>query len=340
MAANSKNRLLFLKEIFEERTDAENGITVKELQDLYEKQFFVKSTPETIIEDIHALEDYGLEILRISGRRNDYRLLSRKDKITPFEIRILIDLLQSTRSLADEDVKALIEKLEKMCSKHERKRLRGKVIVHSPCRTANNTLPDVVNVLHEAISDDKQVRFKYFHYDIRKKKDYLSYGEPIRVSPYAIIYRDGMYKLLAVPAGKKELVLYRLEHMEEVSISRADRLHQEVFAAANIDFYTRANYFMSASKPVSVVLKAHYSMMDDIVERYGINVKTAMIDEDYFTAEVVDYSAPEFHSWLLAHGGKIKVVSPKRMLTQLTLSARKAFESKEIMDLGNPVSFT
>ena len=57
MIANSKNRLLFLKEIFEEYTNAENGITVKEIKKLYEQKFLTTPLTETIIDDQRCIRD-------------------------------------------------------------------------------------------------------------------------------------------------------------------------------------------------------------------------------------------------------------------------------------------
>ena len=110
MISNSKNRLLFLKELFEEYTDAENGLTVKDIQKRYYQNFLTTPLAETVVDDIHALEDYGMDILHTSGSKNDYRLMKRKDEITPHEIRIMVDLLQTTRTLPDDDVKVLVDK--------------------------------------------------------------------------------------------------------------------------------------------------------------------------------------------------------------------------------------
>lgn len=333
MSANSKNRLLFLKEIFEEYTNAENGITVKEIKKLYEQKFLTTPLTETIIDDIHALEDYGLDIQYTSGRRNDYRLLSRKDKITSHEIRILIDLLQTSRNLPDDDIIALSNKLENLCSMHERKWLREKAYVASTQRTTNKDIPNVLKELYKAIDEDKQVRFKYYHYDMTGKKDYLNYGNEIRVSPFAIIYRDGLYKLLAIRAGKEELTVFRLEQIEEVYISRATRLNHEIFNKANIEFYTQVNYNRRDCVPIK--LKVHCSLMDDVIERYGTNIKTSIIDDENVMVEVNDCGSPGFHAWIFSHDRKVRIIEPEGEIYRMIRNARQAYINSLIVDMKN-----
>ena len=306
MVDNTKRKLLYLKEIFEEHTDAEHGITMKELQQMYEKKVGTPSSPMTIISDIDALAGYGCDIEYPSGSRKDYRLLNRKDEFTPQEIRLLIDLLQTTAAIPDRDVNSLIEKLGKLCSKHERKEISDKVLVNRPVRTNNTEILASIRTLHQAIERNKQVRFKYFHYDVKKKKDYLSYGEDIRVSPYALIYRDNAYLLLAIPAKKEEFFLYRLSQMEEVTISRADRLHQEQYTEARQEYYTKGyrlcndkyNFGERSFKPTNITFQAKNELMDEVIARYGVDVITTMDgDGRFFTAEVTEYSMADFRRW-------------------------------------------
>lgn len=315
MADNVKNKTLFLKELLEEHTDADHGLTMEELRRLYAARYQTTPLPQTILSDIESLESYGqkhgLTILHPAGSRKDYRLLSRKDQITPQEIHLLIDLLQTTKAIPDADVDVLTEKLGKLCSKHERKWLSNQVLINRPIRTDNAEILDSVRTLHEAIHANKQVRFKYFHYDMRKKKDYLSYGEDIRVSPFALVYRDNEYLLLAIPAKRQDFFLYRLSHMEGVMLSRADRLHQELYTDAKREYYTKGtrecndtyNFEEKDFKPHTVTIRANNKAMDEVIARYGMNVKTTVLDEEYFSAEITVYNNHEFRAWLSSHYG-------------------------------------
>ena len=196
----AKQKLFFLREMFAEHTDADHGITMKEIHDKVENQYGIRPDHKTIISDINALESCQVELQRAAGRRKDYRLLKGKDELNVMEVKILIDLIQSSRFLSPAISKTLIRKLEKLCSVHERKTLKRKVIVPNRERSENTNILYAMNSIHEAIEADKQIRFKYYGYDLDKKKFYHHWGNEYRVSPYALLYREGLYTLIAVPA--------------------------------------------------------------------------------------------------------------------------------------------
>ena len=192
------------------------------------------------------------------------------------------------------------------------------MLINRPIRADNNEILDSIRTLHEAINANKQVRFKYFHYDMKKKKDYLSYGKDIRVSPFSLIYRDNEYLLLAIPAKKPEFFLYRLSHMEGVTISRANRLHQELYTDAKREYYTKGNrecndiynFGERDFMPRSITIRVDSKAMDEIIARYGMNAKITIIDEEHFTAEITEYNMQEFRAWMSSHPGIRTVFTP------------------------------
>ena len=67
----AKQKLFFLREMFAEHTDADNGITMKEIQEKVKFQYGICPDHKTIISDINALEACNVEIQRAAGRRKD-----------------------------------------------------------------------------------------------------------------------------------------------------------------------------------------------------------------------------------------------------------------------------
>ncbi len=159
MPSYSKQKLLILKDIFEEETDTDHGIQMHQLQDVIESKFGTRPDRKTIVSDVDAMEDYGLEIQRATGGRKDYRLLKGKEELSLMELKLLVDLIQSSRFLSPDIAKKLIHKLGRLCSKHERKKLDRKVIVPNRERSENkNILYAMVHLKeqssHLAVEDD------------------------------------------------------------------------------------------------------------------------------------------------------------------------------------------
>lgn len=61
-----------------------------------------------------------------------------------------------------------------------------------------------------------------------KKKEYHHFGNEYRVNPHALIYHQGIYLLLAVPVKDSRVRVYRVDRMENLEISHADRTQKEI----------------------------------------------------------------------------------------------------------------
>ena len=305
----AKQKLFFLRDLFLEHTDANHGITMQEIQDKIEHQYGIRPDHKTIISDINVLESYGVEIQRASGRRKDYRLLKGEDELNIMEVKILIDLIQSSRFLSPSISKTLIHKLEKLCSIHERKTLKRKVIVPNRERSENTNILYAMDSIHQAIEANKQIKFKYYGYDMDKKKCYHHWGNKYRVSPYALIYREGIYTLVAIPAKDNRIRMYRVDHMEEVEISHADRHEEAVFNAINLEELANSTFGRSIKPQCEVTLNAHVSLIDAIIDRFGMDVKLTPVKDDVCSFSVLVSLSPEFFGWVLSFGGRMKLIS-------------------------------
>ena len=308
----SKEKMLFLRDMFAEHSDTENGLRMVDIQDKVEREYGIRPDRKTIISDIDVLESYGVEIQRAAGGRKDYRLLKGKDELNVMEVKILIDLIQSSRFLPPAISKRLIRKLEKLCSVHERKTLQRKVIVPNRERSENTNILYAMNSIHEAIEADKQIKFKYYGYDIDKKKTYHHWGNKYRVSPYALIYREGVYTLVAIPAKDNRIRMYRVDHMEEVEISHADRHEKAVFDAINLEEFSNGTFGLSFKPQCEVTLNAHVSLIDAIIDRFGMDVKLTSVSDEVCSFTVPVTLSPEFFGWVLSFGGRMKLISPSK----------------------------
>lgn len=306
----AKQKLIFLRDMFAEHTDTDHGLIMKEIQDKVEREYGIRPDRKTIISDIDVLESYGLEIQRAAGGRKDYRLLKGEDDLNIMEVKILIDLIQSSRFLSPTISKKLIRKLEKLCSVHERKTLKRKVIVPNRERSENANILYAMDSIHEAIEANKQIRFKYYSYDLDKKKYYHHWGNEYRVSPYALLYREGIYTLLAVPAKDNQLRMYRVDHMEAVHISYADRLNHEVFDAINLEEFTNRTFGLSYKPHTEVTLHAHESLIDAVIDRFGMDVELTPVNDGLFSFSIPVTLTPEFFGWVLSFGGRMTIVAP------------------------------
>lgn len=75
MEKNVRLRVLYVMELFVQRTDAENGVTMQEILD-WLADHNLTGERKSIYEDIHALKEFGLDI-QYTQTDKTYRLASR-----------------------------------------------------------------------------------------------------------------------------------------------------------------------------------------------------------------------------------------------------------------------
>lgn len=144
---NQKLKLLHLKRILEYYTDEDHGITTQEIRD-HLKQQQIEVERKTVYEDIHALEDFGMDIWHGEYEKT-YRLSSRLFSLP--EIKMMIDSIQASKFLNEKSTQDLIDKLKTLCSHHEARTLEREVIVANRVKTMNHSIHYNVDGIHRAV---------------------------------------------------------------------------------------------------------------------------------------------------------------------------------------------
>ena len=309
----SKEKMLFLRDMFAEHSDAEHGLTMQNIQTEVERKYGIKPDRKTIISDIDVLESYGMEIQRAAGRRKDYRLLKGKDELSLMEIKILINLVQSSRLLPQSSSEKLIRKLEKLCSIHERKKLKGQVTITNRNRAQNTQMIYAMDTIHEAIESDCQLRFHYFQYDTKKRQILTHHGQEYRVSPYALIYHQDVYYLLCVPYKKDNLAMFRVDRMLTVETYNKERENKHIFTRENINRLSSGTFGdeIGAMEEVSFLIR--HKLLDRVYDRFGLDINVQRYDDEF--ALVITSVVPNraFFGCLVTMGDDAIIVSPENV---------------------------
>jgi len=325
MRYSPRRKLLELKDILYEDTDENNGITMKEILNKLQAVCGTKPDKKTVYTDLDVLEDYGMDIVRPHGRATEYRLIRGENELSCVEIKMLIDTVQASHFLTKKQADGIISKLRRLCSKHERKTLNHEVIIANHAKSDNRHILYTMDQIHVAIETNKQIRFQYYTYDMYKRKEYHHFGNEYRVSPFALIYHQGLYILVAIPAKDTRIRFYRIDRMENVVISRADRLHEEVFNEIDIDRFTSGTFGLRASEVRDVTLRCHKSLVDTIMDRFGADVPFTIVDEKYFEITVPAVMNSDFYGWLVSLGGRISIIAPKKARISFEMACRKNY---------------
>lgn len=301
-----KLKPLYILDLLKE-TDEQHPITTKEMIERL-KEFGIHSERKSIYDNVARLIDYGYDILQVSSRQGGgYYLASREFEIA--ELKLLVDAVQSSRFITTKKSRELIKKLESMAGKYEAGKLQRQVYVAGRIKTENESIYYSVDVIHEAILQNKQITFRYMDWNLNK--ELVPRDDAVRkVSPWALIWRDENYYLAAYDAVDELIKHYRVDKMGRVSLSDDAREGMEQFEKTDIATYANGVFGMYAGESEVVTLEFPNRLIGVVLDRFGKDVSIRPLTDKTFQARAAVSVSGQFFGWLSGIGSEVKIVKP------------------------------
>ena len=316
MAGNKqKLKLLYLIKIFTEDTDDQHALTLPQIAEKLDA-YGVSAERKTLYQDFELLRDFGFDIIGQQARRNFYYHMGNRRFELP-ELKLLVDSVQSAKFITDKKSNALIKKLEGMVSKYEARKLQRQVIISGRIKAMNESIYYNVDKLHEAIGTDRQIRFKYFRWNINKEMELRKDGAWYQVSPWALMWDDENYYLVGYDAEDGKIKHYRVDKMWRISVADRKREGKEQFRAFNMPRYTKSLCGMFGGEEVKVTLEAENGMVGILLDRFGKDIPVKPVDADHFRTSVVVAVSSQFLGWIMALGDGVKIIGPDKVVDRM-----------------------
>ena len=312
---HQKLKMLYLIKIFSEETDDSNFLTLQQIiQKL--KDYGVMADRKTLYVDFDELRSFGVDIIMEKIGRNSFYHIGKRDFELP-ELKLLVDAVQSAKGLTDKKSSELIKKLESMVSKYEAGQLNRQVYIAGRVKTMNESVYYNIDTIHEAINADRQIRFKYFKWDLQKKMKLRKEGDWFRVSPWHLIWDNEYYYLIAYDNENNKIKHYRVDKMLKISLVDEQREGKEQYKKFDIARYTRGLFGMFGGEETKVTLEVHNSMVSVIIDRFGKDIYITPVDEEHFRTNVNVSVSSQFLGWIMSLGDKVRIVGPDEVLEQM-----------------------
>lgn len=309
MGANSKLKLkpFYIMKILMEQTDEQHPITVNELIEELRK-YEISAERKSIYADIEMLIEFGLDIICQKGRANQYFIGARDFELP--ELKLLVDAVQSSRFITYKKSEELISKLEKLTSVHEAQELHRHVVISDQIKTMNESIYYNVNDINKAIQENKQIRFKYFDYNLDKQVEYRRDGDWYYASPYAFTWDDDNYYMIAFYERYEDISNFRVDRMTSIEVIDEDRVFEGECQDFNVADYSKKIFRMFSGETEKVKLQFDNSLINVVIDRFGKEVEIQQVDQDAFVIEVDVVATNTFLSWIFMFGDKVKIVEP------------------------------
>lgn len=300
-----KTKLLMLVQLFTGETDEDHMVSLADINAYLEEKGIKAVDRKTLYSDFEELRQFGYEIMTevVSGK--NYYYLGEREFQLP-ELKLLVDSVQTSKFITEQKSRELIKKLEGLASKYEAQELHRQVLISGRPKSVNESIYINVDILNRAINLNSQVRFQYFQWDVQKKMVFKHDGAFYIVSPWALVLDNENYYLVGYE--KDRIKHYRVDKIKALDITETPRIGAEHFHEED---YTRKSVFgMFGGSVTTITLEASNWMAGIIIDRFGIDVPMAPVNEDMFECKVEVALSKQFVGWLVGLGDGIKVVSP------------------------------
>ena len=312
---NQKLKMLYIVELFSRETDDTHKLTMPEIIAKLAAAG-VNADRKTLYQDFDELRRYGFDIISEQEGRNYYYYLGSREFELP-ELKLLVDSVQSAKFITDKKSNQLIKKLESLVSRHEGSQLHRQVIIAGRVKTMNESIYYNVDKIHAAIGSDRQIRFKYFDWNLNKEMEPRYDGMWYQLSPWALMWDDEKYYLVAYDAKHETIIHYRVDKMTRIEILEEKREGHEAFRKFNIAHYTNTLFGMYAGDETKVTIEAENKMVSVFIDRFGKDIIIAPVDDEHFRTTVTVAVSKQFFGWIMALDGYVRIVAPAGVVAQL-----------------------
>ena len=317
-----KLKLLYLADLLRRETDEDHALSMSDILSRLE-ELGVHAERKSIYDDLRALEDYGMDIIAPRGRAGGYQLAHREFELP--ELKLLVDAVQSSKFLSVKKSRELIRKLEGLASRWEAQSLQRQVYAVGRVKSMNESIYYSIDTIHTAISQDRQIAFRYFEWTMEKTVRYRRDGQLYERSPYALVWDDENYYLVAYDGGAQQIRHYRVDKMEHISLTEQRREGRALFQDHfNIAAYSRKVFGMFSGEEQTVRLRCENRFIGVLRDRFGSDLMLQKADDAHFTVSVNVVVSPQFFSWVFGLGGAVQIIAP---------DAVKAAFQKQLRDM-------
>ncbi|MBQ0000353.1 MAG: WYL domain-containing protein [Clostridiales bacterium] len=321
---NQKLKLLFLAKILKEKTDEEHGISVQEMITLL-NEYEVNADRKTIYLDLEELRHFGMEIVSEQDGRNVYYRLLSKDFELP-ELKLLVDAVQGSKFITERKSRDLIKKLESLVSVYEARQLHRQVVLSGRVKTMNESIYYSVDKIHSAINQDRQIKFRYFQWNVKKEEEFRHDGAWYYISPWALVWDDENYYLIGFDGESGIMKHYRVDKMKNLEVSKEKREGKEIFQEMNLPRYSKGLFGMYGGEEVSVTLLCENYLAGTIIDRFGKDIMLIPVDEGHFRTHVQVIASGPFLGWIIALGKGVRIIGPESVVEAMQTEIRRLAE--------------
>lgn len=335
--------IIAILEILNKHTNPDNSLTAKQISDYLISDYGIEVDRKTIVPNIMDLIDLGYDINyseEIRKLKDGREEILKTDwyiihEFEDYELRLLIDSILSSKRIPAGQCNDLIDRLVAQSSKYfephsghiqnlpEEKVLRNSELFYS------------IEIIDEAISKKKKVKFEYIYFNEKKKpQPFLAKnGNSITyiMNPYQMVATNGRYYLICNNDRYDLINYYRVDRIKDIEIlydsdiKPLSELTSNTYEL-NLPKLMAEHVYMFSGDSINVDFRVDLNntpnIFTDIVDWFGMNFHVKEEKENSFIVSVKVNEQAMFY-WSLQYGLAVEIVSPPKLREKISTAAKK-----------------
>lgn len=304
-----KLKLLYILETLVRDTDQKHKKGTAELIEML-KSRGLSAERKSIYDDIETLREFGLDIIYDKEEPAGYYMGERDFELA--ELKLLVDAVQSSKFITAKKSAVLISKLEKLTSAGEARNLQRQVYVSGRIKTMNESIYYNVDAVHSAIAGNSKISFRYMVWNLEKQLVPKS-DRAVTVSPWALVWDDENYYMIAFDGESGIMKHYRVDKMKDIRCLQEPREGRESFKGFDAAGFAKKTFGMYGGRTEKVTLECDNSLVGPILDRFGTDVIIVPSGEERFKVTHEVAVSGQFFGWLVGLGPGVRIVYPQNV---------------------------
>ncbi len=319
-SANQKLKLLYLLRFLMQNSDEAHPLSMAQIIEELANNG-ISAERKSIYDDIEALRLFGVDIVQLKGKNGGYYIGERDFELP--ELKLLVDSVQSSKFITQDKTYKLIKKIESLASIYDGQLLQRQVFVTNRVKSMNESIYYAVDVISDAITKNRKIRYQYFEYTVEKERRLRHGGKYYEISPFSLIWDDENYYMLGWDSEAGKMKHYRVDKMQKVSLSDDEREGVEEFEKFDMSAYSKTVFGMFGGTEQKVKLRFSNRLVGVVLDRFGRETTIIPDGDEHFTVTLSVVVSPQFFGWIFGFGSDVEILSPEEVRKEMKKQAEE-----------------
>ncbi len=312
---DGQSRILLILRYLYEKTDAEHPVTTRQIKQMLEERGLSAPDSRTIDSDIAMIQAAGFKVSRTHYNGGSARYHVAERGFDTIELKILMDAISSSQFLSMERSEKIIHQLASFANERERKELLSTMGDLRAMKRAAGGKIYAADALYRAILARKKIQFQLVEYAVPNKKPILHRrGKIYTVSPYALIWNQDRYYLIAHEEERNIILTPRADHIRRVKITPDPILPTPEGFDISLYFSRRYKMFSGPEEEVTLLCKNH--LLGKMIDHFGPVFECLPVSDSVFKVTVLTSVGPTFFGWIFQYAGDMQLIGPESVVQQ------------------------